>query len=306
MTCITNIPAGKSNCDKLLLAAKWMIISDPSTVYANVDDFISIYEKSKNLNTPNAKNRLNSHLMEIYSPENTTDDIAVVTLPNTRKIATTKSIPSITTYGVSSFAGSQILLNDLDGGGYKVEFFGQDGILLGTYNPSSFEYSGFDCNITASTKGIPVDADPEKMVQLHIHFSNYNQFKNSTAKSLKWSADDLQEEQPLGLEMISQSKYTFAGGAVDVQINDSNGAGFEDLVTADFVPTDSNKLADIAITATEDALKGGKYSLAITKDAVPVNLAAGDFLSFQVQKKNATVATVVDFISTEVTIQVLS
>jgi hypothetical protein len=295
--CNSVLPAGAVECQKRLAKAKYMLINDVNSSYDTEADFLSLAEHISNINESRT-----SHLVEIIGYENTTDDPNIITLPNTEKQISNEPIPSMTFNASLSFCDSQQLLKTLNGSTYRVEFFTEDGEKLATFDEGDQVFKGFKASIKALTKGIPVEADPEKMVTMYVFFKQYEEFVNSFVAVPEWGVyPELVNAVPVGLNMRATSKYTSAGGSITVKVTERCGDAFTGLATADFVALRSSDLSDIAFTVVDDG--NGAYTVDITKDAVPVNLAVGDSVVIQIQKKTGSV---IDYISGELVINVLS
>ena len=298
--CPAILPSGVSKCKKLLGDVKYIMI-DKVDVTLTADEAVSEF-KNLALTREPVSNEIQSHLLKILTPEVTTDDANVVTFANTRKHTTNKPIPSGVFYAESSYSDSIELLKVFNGDTYRIRMFTDDGIQILTFNPSTLKYAGFKAGITATTKGIPQDADPDKLVKLEIQFTSYEEFENSVTVKPEWNiSTSILDNLPNGLTIRPTSLYTNTTGEIDVQINERDGNDFTGLVSDDIISLSSNRLSDIAIIATDNG--NGSYTLAVTKDAAPVNLAIGDRLVIQVQNKTGNV---VDYISNQLYFEVLS
>lgn len=294
MTNICNavIPAGAVDCKKLLGKIDYMIIQDRSFSFANPAAFVSLATYLTAI-----REDLNSHLIKIIGYDVTTDDPNIITLPNTRKIVSNEPIPSMMMNADYSFCDSQNLVKTLNGGTYRVVFITSDNEFLAFQNGAGV-IKGFSASVKALTKGLQTEADPEKTVTTYVNFDSYDEFVASVVAVPDWNVGiDLEPEIPVGLNMYATGAY--ATSELPVQINERCGDGHTGLVTADFVIIRDSGLTTPSITAVEVA--NGAYTLTIEKE-VTTELAAGDSITFQVQKKTGDV---IDYISQQYTLNVV-
>jgi len=234
-------------------------------------------------------------LRGITSYENTTDDPNVLTTAKTQKYVTNRPAPSALAYLDSNHCDYIDLVKELKGGHYGVIYYLEDGSFLCRRSTKGV-FSGFPARVTAINKGIPLPGDIANNYPVHIHHIDYDDFENAALIKPAWDIDDLILAIPAGLTMWQTSNC--ASGDVSVQINDRCGDGVTGFVSADFEELSSNYLVSPSITAVTDS-GAGVYVLTLSKAASPVDIEAGDYITFRVKK---TVATVVTYLSNRLTV----
>jgi hypothetical protein len=286
--CTSVMPAGAVECLKKIGKAEYMIVDDLSVSFADNADFVN-----QATNKAFVNETLLSYIFKIADYETGTADPNILTLDNTRNIITNKPIPNGTVFADMSFCDQQALLKTLKGGTYRVRYITKDGDIY-AYQLSSGVKKGFKAEITALTKGIPQKSDIDKNVTIYVNHVSYDEFENAVVGSPSWNPGlELVEATPVGLNMALASVYT--AGDVSVQVNTRCSDGLTGLVTADFEVVESTVVSP-TIVAVEVGL--GVYTLTIQKDG-PVDLAAGDSVTFRVKK-----GTPVGFVSGNVNLTV--
>jgi hypothetical protein len=234
-------------------------------------------------------------LRGITSYEVTTDDPNVLTTSKTQKYITNRPAPSAMAFLDSNHCDYIDLVKELKGGHYGVIYVLEDGSML-LKRDKTGNFKPYPARVTAINKGIPLPGDIANNYPIHIHHIDYDDFENAALIKPAWDIDDLILTIPAGLTMWQTSSC--ASGDVNVQINDRCGDGVTGFVSADFEELGSNYLTSPSITAVTDS-GAGAYTLTLSKAASPVDIAAGDYITFRVKK---TVATVVTYLSNRITV----
>jgi hypothetical protein len=288
--CNAVMPAGAVECLKKAGKAQYLIIDALDVSFSSDADFVNLATNKAYVNET-----LKSYVLKLADYEVGTADPAVTTLDNTRNIVTNKPVPNATAFADMSFCDQQELIKTLKGGTYRIRIVTADNEVLG-YKLTDGTIKGFKAEITALTKGMPQKSDVDKNVTLYLNFVSYEEFEASIIAVPDFNMGlALVEATPVGLNMSQTAAY--AAGDLAVQINTRCSDGLTGLVTADFVILSSN-----VTTPTIVAVEGpsGAYTLTIQKSG-PVDLVAGDSITFQVQKKTGSV---VNFVSNQVKLTV--
>lgn len=290
MSCIAYMPNGSVDTKCPLMPVRHIILTTKSFTLGALSAAYSFATWKAAVDTSLTMFPLRG----ITGYEPTTDDPNVATSPKGQKYITNRPAPSAMAYLDSNFCDYMDLVKELKGGHYGVIYVLEDGRImvkrdkLGNFKP-------FPARLTAINKGIPLAADSFNNFPLHIHHISYDDFESAAILSPEWDIDDLILAIPAGLTMWQTSAYS--SGDITVQINDRCGSGVTGFVVANFEVLGSNFLASPAVTAATDS-GGGAYELTLQKASSPVDLAAGDYITFRVKKT----ATVVTYLSNRVTV----
>lgn len=187
-----------------------------------------------------------------------------------------------------------------DGGDYDVYLFLQDGSIMHYEGEDSVLY-GFTANITAGGKALPMPDGRVQSFPLFVNFEDREQFMRRKMVKPVWNPNSaLRPYMPDGYSMTIKTPYDTGTGIVTVWVRKRCGAIVTGLETADFEALASNELdmTNVTITATDNT--DGTYDLLIQKEAVPIDLEAGDYVIARVKK--LTVA-VVDALSNRLVVE---
>lgn len=218
------------------------------------------------------------------SYNNTTDDPNIVTgaVSKSKKI-TNDPLPSFEFFLDSNFCDFNEVLRTLGGGNYGVFYELQDGTILGTLDQSGTEigyFKPFKSNIKANTKVLQ-EVDATTAFRVYVNHTNKDQLFNQFVLSPVWDTTELVEAMPVGLNMVSTDVYS--AGDQAVQINVRCAGAKTGLLVADFEADETQGNVDTPAVTTVADNGAGSYTLTVQKDAVPVNLVAGDYASIRVK-----------------------
>lgn len=225
-----------------------------------------------------------------YSP--TTDDPNVITNAVSKaKSINNNPVPSFEFMLDSNSCDFKEILNTLEGGIYGVFFEMQDGTIEGHVDQSGAEigyFKPFTAQVKSFTKGAQ-EIDSNEAFKLYVNFKKYAQIKNYFLFSPAWGVDELLEAMPIGLMAIKTAVYATGDQTVNIKIRCAS--GYTGLVVGDFEESASmSNVSTPAVTAIVDD-GGGNYTLTVQKDVSPVDLVAGDIVTFRVKKLSGSDVT---------------
>lgn len=220
--------------------------------------------------------------------ENTTDDAAVQTAPKGQKFQTNRPPISLGFMLDSNWSDYKDILKSFQGGSYRVAYELEDGRFLVMLN-SAGTYQGFPGRVYATSKVINPVGDVANGYKVNVYHDDFADFESAVIVDPDWDFNELVLAMPVGVDMHVTT--AFNADDVVVLIRDrSTGEGIEDFVVADFEVVDSNWLDTPAITAAVDG-DNGYYTLTLQKGAVPGSLAAGDWITFRLNKVTSSVTS---------------
>jgi hypothetical protein len=281
VSCGTLTASGLSECNSRLEQAAAVLISVKGTSYTAAE-LLTLAKTKTGV-------ALAAGIVSIYLPitgyTSSTDAPKVETNALGTKGVFDSSIPSGSVSLDRAFEDYQALwLNN--NSIVEVEFFTKDNkrILTETGNGT---YKGFRAEIYSQVD-LPVFGTPNEAHPIHLFFKNVTEFLNMKVMPMTFSYSDIEDVTPIGLDLDATGVYgTPTAGAIATKAH-LRGAitGLAGLTT--WAVLDSN-VSTAAVTATDSGL--GVYSLAITKNATPEALAAGDWVKVQGHLLASTFAT---------------
>jgi len=229
----------------------------------------------------------------ITSYEPTTDDPNIATAESTgKKIVTSTPIPSGMVYLDTNSCDYAGLLKNLKGGVYGV-IYALKGKKVILEERADGKYAPLLATVNAITKGIPLK-DTFNNYPMYINHLDYESWENAKVISLPFNpVSTLKKAMPAGANMSIVTAYNTTTGVVRVMLNDRCSIdGLENAALEDFVITSSNALDTPAVTAVAAvAGSAGQYDVTVNKEAIPVELAAGDYVYLQYKKLAGSVVT---------------
>jgi hypothetical protein len=266
--------SGMSSCNNRLKKPVGVLISQAGTSYTTAE-LASLTKTKANLMTHDS-------IVSLYIPiseyKDNTDAPEIIKSPSLgTKGKFDDQLPSVTVYMDRSFDDYKSLFGS-DNSLVDVEFITKDGFRLMTPSSANGSYQGFRALMDV-TAGLPNMDAPMEAYPINLHFRDFEQFRNMVAYPMSgYTAIDLSDSTPIGLNLTASGMYNTTTGKIDVQAKfRGSNTGKAGLTVFNVL---SSTTAANVITVVDNG--SGSYTLTILKDTTD-ELELGDSMWIQGQ-----------------------
>lgn len=277
-SCGTPAFAGLSDCKLPLQEVIGGIVSIKNSAKYTAAELETITKTKGYISTENG-------IVSIYIPFNkftvTTEALKFETATSGKRRNYEKPIPSATGF-VDATLWDYVTMYGWDSSEIDLELVTINGLRIMTPT-ADVKYKGFRGVLNVEI-GLPDVSKKLEMYPMYFSFSDIQEFVNMVAFQLPYTATDIADCVPVGMEITKLTEMV--SGEIDVKVRKrASGTGVTSITVWNVI--DSN-VTTPAVTATDDG--AGSYTLACTKDT-STDLATGDYIYVQCLKKATTTVT---------------
>ena len=188
----------------------------------------------------------------------------------------------------------------LKGGGYRIGFImKKTGDVFISVSPAGV-VKGFIGNVFAQAVTLRAQGESFQTYKLMIDFQDVNEFRNFDLIDMPFNPTvELVSKMPLGLTMRTAGAYAVSD--INVTVTERDGTPYTGTLTVEEIES-YDSITGLPIDSFSSSVvnnTGGSYTLTLEKDAVPVTLVAGDFVTIRVATKTVDVY---NYVSGELTV----